>query len=415
MMSRVLSSLFLMVSFVLVSAPAQSSSDEAPLWMKVRAKTKVDRSRIADLGASIEITSDDYVIAIGNESQRDELRKLGLLEASFLATPELLDFPTDDSDFHNYDEMTKALRGLAANYPALAEVDSIGKSVEGRDILRIRITSDLANGGDRPAAIFMGGHHAREHLSMEIPLMLAEKLLTSYGSDPQITNLVDTREIHIVPVVNPDGSEHDIASGRYKMWRKNTATNTDGSKGVDLNRNYGYGWGTGGSSKRGGDETYMGPSPFSEPESQAIKKLVEETTNATMLLSFHTFSELILYPWGGTYDPITDKRDLSVFETMAKKMATWNGYTPQQSSDLYSASGDTTDWAYAEHKMFAFTFELDPKSIWDGGFYPGQDVIPGVFKKNLPACLYMIELADNPYRATEPKSSAYGLSSPLIR
>ncbi|MES2965251.1 MAG: M14 family zinc carboxypeptidase, partial [Bdellovibrionota bacterium] len=179
--------------------------------------------------------------------------------------------------------------------------------------------------------------------------------------------------------------------------------------------NYGFGWGTGGSSKRGNDDTYMGPAPFSEPETKSIRDFVEKTTNATVLLSFHTFSELILYPWGGKYDPVADAKDHSVFETMAKQMATWNGYTPQQASDLYIASGDTVDWAYGEHKIFGFTFELDPSSIWDGGFYPGQKVIPGVFAKNWQACLYMIGLADNPYRAIETPAAAYGLSSPLLR
>ncbi len=159
----------------------------------------------------------------------------------------------------------------------------------------------------------------------------------------------------------------------------------------------------------------MGPAPFSEPETKSIRDFVEKTTNATVLLSFHTFSELILYPWGGKYDPVADAKDHSVFETMAKQMATWNGYTPQQASDLYIASGDTVDWAYGEHKIFGFTFELDPSSIWDGGFYPGQKVIPGVFAKNWQACLYMIGLADNPYRAIETPAAAYGLSSPLLR
>lgn len=412
MMTRVLFALALALS---VASPAFAHDSDLPLWLKVRAKTKFDRTRIVATGASIELTRDDYVIALGNETQRAELARMGLLDTSFTAPPDLFDFPQDDSNFHNYDEMKAALLDLAARFPQLAEVDSIGRSVEGREILRIRISGDLANGADRPAAIFMGGHHAREHLSMEIPLMLAEKLLTDYATDAEVKQLVDTREIHIIPMVNPDGAEHDVASGRYKMWRKNRAANKDGTMGVDLNRNYSFGWGTGGSSKRGNDETYMGPTPFSEPETQAIKALVEKTTNATVLLSFHTFSELVLYPWGGKYDPISDARDLSVYETMAGQMAKWNGYTPQQSSDLYIASGDTTDWAYGEHKMFAFTFELDPKSMWDGGFYPGQKVIPGVFAKNWRPCLYMIGLADNPYRAIEKTSVSYGLSSPLVR
>jgi carboxypeptidase T len=83
---------------------------------------------------------------------------------------------------------------------------------------------------------------------------------------------------------------------------------------------------------------------------------------------------------------------------MARTMASWNKYTPQQASDLYIASGDTTDWAYGELGIFAFTFELSPKSMWDGGFYPGQGVIDRVFNDNLRPLLYMLDVADDPYR-----------------
>jgi len=412
MKTRVFSALFA----VLFAIPAfGSQTDTSLLWLKIRATNKVERSQIAATGASIEITRDDYVIALGSEKQRAKLDKLGLLESSFPAAADILDFPSEDSNFHNYDEMKAALFALQAKFPTLAVVDSIGKSTEGRELYRIRISGDLAHAGDHPAAIFMGGHHAREHLSMEIPLMLADKLLNDYAKDPAIKRLVDGRDIQIVPMVNPDGAEHDISDGEYKMWRKNRSDNGDGTMGVDLNRNYGYGWGTGGSSKDGDDETYMGKAPFSEPETKAVKAWVDNTPNATVLLSFHTYSELVLYPWGGVYDPISNGKDRAVFETMAKKMASWNGYTPEQSSELYIASGDTTDWAYAEHKIFAFTFELDPSEWGGGGFYPGEKVIPGVFQKNWQPCLYMIGLADDPYRATEQPAAAYGLSSPLVR
>jgi carboxypeptidase T len=83
-------------------------------------------------------------------------------------------------------------------------------------------------------------------------------------------------------------------------------------------------------------------------------------------------------------------------------MATWNGYTPEQSSALYIASGDTTDWSYGEHKIISFTFELDPKDAWGtSGFYPGAAAIPQVQQKNLEPVLYLIEYSDNPYRVID--------------
>ena len=98
---------------------------------------------------------------------------------------------------------------------------------------------------------------------------------------------------------------------------------------------------------------------------------------------------------------------------MAKQMAAWNGYTPMQASNLYIASGDTCDWAYATHKIFAFTFEMDPSGFTQDGFYPGEAALPAIFDKNWQPMLYMIDLADNPYRAIEPASKTFGNS--LIR
>ena len=140
----------------------------------------------------------------------------------------------------------------------------------------------------------------------------------------------------------------------------------------------------------------MGPKPFSEPETLAVKEFVEAHANIRVLLSFHTFSELILYPWGGKYDGVGG-RDQQVFEKMAQTMSKWNRYKPQQASDLYIASGDTCDWAYGTQNIFCFTFELSPKSMWNGGFYPGAKVIDKTFQANVNPALYLIEHAADPY------------------
>jgi carboxypeptidase T len=177
--------------------------------------------------------------------------------------------------------------------------------------------------------------------------------------------------------------------------------NGDGTYGVDLNRNYGYKWGTGGSSSNTGSETFKGPAPFSEPETRSVRDYVTAHSNISTLLSFHTYSQLILYPWGHSYASIGNARDKEVHEKMANQMAKWNGYTPQQSSELYIASGDTTDWSYGELKIISFTFELDPSRWGGGGFYPGAGHIEPTVAKNTEPVLYLLEYADNPYRAIE--------------
>jgi carboxypeptidase T len=383
-----------------------NEASDLTFWMKIKAEDKFQRTALEEMGIPIDMVRDDYVISYGGQDELSLMKAKGLLIASTPITKPS-DFPTPDAIYHNYAELTAAVQKLAQENTDIIALQSIGKSVEGRDIWHLRISTDLANSRQKPAVIFMGGHHAREHLSIDVPLRLTQKLIEDFrAGDARVVRLIQSREIHMIPMVNPDGAEFDISTGNYKMWRKNRRHNHDGSYGVDLNRNYGYQWGTGGSSTNPRADTFMGPSPFSEPETQAIKNFVEQQDNATLLLSFHTYSELILYPWGHTYDAISDARDLSVYRTMAQTMANWNNYSPQQSSELYQASGDTTDWAFGTQHIFSFTFELDPQFSGGGwGFYPGPGVIPEVVRKNWEPFLYMMEYADNPYRVLEPKLS----------
>lgn len=397
----------LATSFLFLNSTAKSI-DTNTYWMKIPATTKEERTRIANTGVSIEIVGEDYVIATGNIEERNQIAKMGLLEVDFPLV-DAMDFPEQDAAFHNYAEMLEKLQNLHNSNKEITSLTSIGKTVEGRDIWAFRISGQLQNAENLPASVFMGGHHAREHLSIELPIYYVEYLLQEYNAgNARIRSLVDNRDIHFIPMVNPDGAEFDISTGRYKSWRKNRSANSNGTFGVDLNRNYGFGWGGAGASTNPGSDTYRGTSAFSENESLAIKNYVEAHTNITILLSFHTFSELILYPWGHVYESIGNTRDKMVHEEMAKTMARWNGYTPQKSSDLYIASGDTTDWSYGEHRIISFTFELDPKDNWrGGGFYPGAGVIPAVQRKNLEPVLYLIDHSANPYRVIDQKNEYF--------
>jgi carboxypeptidase T len=218
-----------------------------------------------------------------------------------------------------------------------------------------------------------------------------------YGRDPALTNLVNTREIWVLPNINPDGGEYDVATGVYQYWRKNRRPNPGGSIGVDLNRNYGYRWGGDGSSGTPSDETYRGSAAFSEPETQVVRDFVLAHPDITAAISFHTYAELILYPYGYTYDDLPADMtpvDLMVFRKLAGDMAATNGYTPQQASDLYTTSGDTVDWLYGERHIFGFTFEMYPKGY--PGFYPPGSVIDQETRRNDAAVIYLTSVADNP-------------------
>lgn len=402
-------------------ASANHSMDipaESNYWMKIKALNKFERTRISNLGIAIDYVGDDYVIAYGSNKDLSAVKKIAHVQASSelhfeqqfrsnlnkkFNTSTDSQFPSGDEAFHTYTEMLTELQTMANENSDLMTLNSLAKTPNGYDIWAVRISKDLSSADQKPGVIFMGGHHAREHLSVELPILFIKHLLTEYkNGNTRIVSLIDSRDIHIIPMVNPDGAMYDITGGNYKMWRKNRKSNGDGQYGVDLNRNYGYMWGTGGSSSQTSNETYKGPSAFSEVESTTIKNYIESHLNITILLSLHTYSKLILYPWGHKYDAIDIANDFAVHEKMAKKMATWNGYAPKQSSDLYIASGDTTDWSYGVHKIISFTFELDPGSgfagMLAGGFYPGAKVIQPVFKKNIEPFLYLIDHCDNPYR-----------------
>jgi carboxypeptidase T len=378
--------------------------------VEIEAKDVIERSRIAHI-LHIDSVVDDRIFSVINNVDLENLTKnnVGIISIETIFDQDdidsyyqpfisIADFPEPDARFHNFDEMTAALRALEQAHPNLVDLFSIGKSIQDRDIWAIRISDDREANPNKKAIVYMGTHHAREHVSTEIALMFAEELLDSVATDVGIADLLKKIEIFVIPVVNPDGAEYDISSGSYKWWRKNRRRNTNGTYGVDLNRNYSYGWGTGGSSTNPGSDIYMGRSPFSEPETLALKNFFQAHRNVTIALTLHTFSELILYPWGGQYDGIGGP-DEALFVKMAQAMAAMNNYRPMQSSDLYIASGDTCDYLYGELKIFCFTFELSPSSMLGGGFYPGAGILDRVFDANFEPMMYLANLAEDPRRA----------------
>ncbi len=378
-------------------------------WVVLPAAGAGARTTIANAGVSIEEVSGSTVGGVADRGSLERLKLLGILPSrqTPLEQAHPSSFPQPDAAFHDYSRVKADLAATAAAHPKLVSLLNIGSSLQGRDLHALRFNPDARGRepGGKPGVVFLGTHHAREHLSTEVPLLLAKWLAANHDR-ADVKKLLATRDVYFIPLVNPDGAEYDHAdcrpdagSCRYKWHRKNMRDNQDGSRGVDLNRNYGYHWNTGGASDDPGGETYHGPAAFSEPETQAVKRFVEERPNLKALLSYHTFSELVLYPWGHKYDPIDDGPALAAYKALAAKFGELTGYTPEQSSELYIASGDTTDWAWGEKKIFSFTFELTPQSSWDGGFYPGAKAIDPTFQKNIAPMLYLLEMADDPYRA----------------
>ena len=369
-------------------------------WVTLRLDGPGARGQAAKLGVSIETIEGSLVSGTADIGTLSRLQAAGIEVQSRRSLGSLgpSDFPPSDGIYHNYGQVLSELQGIANSAQGFGSSISIGNSLQGRSLAGVKLGYPSRDGKEKPAIAFLGTHHAREHLSTEVPLLLA-RWLVDHSREPRVKKLLETRDVYIVPLVNPDGVEYDIATGSYRWQRKNMRDNGDGTTGVDLNRNYDFRFGGEGASDSPGSDTYHGPSAFSEPETRAVRDFVNGLPNLKLLVSYHTFSELILYPWGGANEPIPDGRALAAYKAMAGKMAQWTGYTPEQSSALYVASGDTCDWAYGSKGIFCFTFELTPKSQWQGGFYPGGGAVSTTFQKNIEPALYMIDLADDPYRA----------------
>ncbi|MFJ2111637.1 M14 family metallopeptidase, partial [Streptomyces sp. NPDC087850] len=285
----------------------------------------------------------------------------------------------------------------------------IGTSYQGRDIVALKISDNAATDEAEPEVLFTHHQHAREHLTVEMALYLLKELTSSYGTDSRVTNLVDNREIWIIPDLNPDGGEYDIATGAYRSWRKNRQPNSGSSAiGTDLNRNWAYRWGCcNGSSTSPSSDTYRGPAAESAPEVKVVADFVRSrviggTQQIKAAIDFHTYSELVLWPFGYTTADTTTGMtadDRNAFASVGGKMAASNGYTAEQSSDLYVTDGSIDDWLWGSHKIFAYTFEMYPRTSSGGGFYPPDEVITRETSRNRDAVLQLLENADCMYRS----------------
>lgn len=324
--------------------------------------------------------------------------------------------------YHTYAEMETALQGLASTYPTLAELSVFGTSIEGRNLYVLKISDNVTVDEAEAECLLAGNLHSRELMSVEIPLRTAEYLLQNYGLDPAVTDLVDNREIFVMPMLNPDGHvyvEQNNAGDWWTWWRKNRRDNGNGTTGVDLNRNFDYQWGLDdqGSSPNPSSLVYRGTSGFSEPETAAFAAWTANR-DLTIAFSYHSYGELLLYPWGYTYDFTVDHE---LFYTLGQDLTSTNGYyagNPAMGA-IYLTNGGSDDWAYGETttKPSYLSFTPEVNSFSQGGFGPPDTQIDPTFNLLLPMNLRMIELADEPRKVlgpTAPVLSPLAFSAPEV-
>lgn len=311
--------------------------------------------------------------------------------------------------YRSFTEMESILETTADQYPDITRLFRIGKSYENRSLWCLEITDHPGVEEDEPGVVYMGLHHAREWPTMEICLQLIEKLTSSYQDNSSIQQLVNQRRIWIIPCANPDGYvyDHDLNQG-MKWWRKNRHYfEVYDRYGVDLNRNYPGScdgdplgmWGSTGMSHHPDSNVYCGKNQGSELEIQAIQDFFI-TEDITASISYHTYGELVMWPWGHSLDKTP--ADMAYMSTVGKniagKITSQDGsgtYTPTQSAGLYPTTGDTTDWIYGYHHYvrgrphFSYTIEACKS------FHPDASILQQVCNENIEGAFYLLQEAEN--------------------
>ncbi|MBI1798985.1 MAG: immune inhibitor A [Candidatus Eisenbacteria bacterium] len=305
------------------------------------------------------------------------------------------------------DEIKMKLDQLVAsdvNDVVADKIDTLGTSRQGRPIWGLKLGKSVVGPDPRPVVFYNALTHAREPEGMQALFYFVDDLLSKYGSDSFATSLLDQRVIYIVPLVNPDGYQINVntyinsGGASFGFWRKNARDNDangliNNQDGVDINRNYGYKWGLDniGSSGNRASEVYRGPSAFSEPETQAERDIVSLLKPRTGL-SFHTYSDLMLYPWG--YTP-AGAPDSSAFQEWTDAASIGDGYqTGQGTRVLYEVNGEFNDWTYGDTllKPRAFTWTPEVGNPNDD-FYPPPSRIVPLAAENLRRCYTVAALA----------------------
>ncbi|MBN1356077.1 hypothetical protein JXA40_07385 [bacterium] len=235
-----------------------------------------------------------------------------------------------DPQYHTYATMRQELFDLETAYPDLASVLITGQSVQGRDIVSIKVSDNVLTDEPEPEMRWDGTIHGDEKIAMEVALYLINELLSNYGTDPRITAIVDTREIWFTPCVNPDGMEAGTRSN---------------ANGVDCNRDYGCQWaGWGGS-----------PAPYSQPETRAIQELIKNN-QCIVGISGHSGTELLIYAWSYMWDPTWDEAQYSDIQVRYSGIS---GYPGGQSSHvLYYVNGSSKEADYITSGTFGYTLEI---------------------------------------------------------
>jgi len=334
--------------------------------------------KLRDIGFSYETLIDDMTKFYQERSRRSET-EMKNLEREMKEKYSSGGFGFGSmGGYYTFDEVVAELDTMRMLYPNLiTEKYSIGTSIEGRTIWAVKISDNPGINEGEPEVFYNSLIHAREPAGMMSVIYFMYHLLENYGSDPEITYLLDNRELYFVPVINPDGYEYNrsISPSGGGMWRKNRRDNGGGIYGVDLNRNFGYMWGYNniGSSPNPSSEIYRGTAPFSEPEIQVIRDFCNDQ-NFLIAVNFHSYWNVIFTPWEYV---LIQTPDSNLFNNTISLGTVFNDYkNGWYIHDSYELNGSANDWMYGEQvtkpKIYSYLPEVGNNN---DGFWPIPDRI----------------------------------------
>ena len=376
-----------------------------------------DKYMILELSASdIEaLESFDFKISPATSFVEERNIRLQNLQQQFSIQTDNVSIQTipNYACYETVEETYAAADTMVLNNPNIAEFIDVGNSWEkneglgGFDIKVLKLTNQNTS-GFKPKLFINSAIHAREYTTAPLTLAFAKWLVDGYGVDADATWILDYHEVHLLLQTNPDGRK---MAETGLSWRKNTNQNycgsTSNTRGADLNRNFTQGWNSTNGQGSSGNEcslTFRGDSPGSEPETQAIESYVRSifpdnrgpnptdaapSDTSGIHIDVHSFSELVLWPWGDISTPAPNGTAL---QTLGRRFAYFNGYEPTQSVGLYPTDGTSDGVSYDELGVAAYTFELGT-AFFQSCTYFESTVKPD----NLPALIYAAKVVRAPY------------------
>jgi hypothetical protein len=425
-----------LLSLALSLLPGVAAAQPAPPAAPVVAKVYYgDKATINEIGATMDVwtvaAKEGYAIVLLRPEQYAALQSRGLRIEVDAALTAQINAPQAEAVspsagipsypcYRTVEETYDSMAQLTANHPNLLTWTDTGDSWEkvqpggagGYDLYTLVLTNK-STPGPKPKFYLMAAIHAREYATAELGARFVEKLVADYGVDADTTWLIDNYELHAVFQVNPDGRKKAETG---LSWRKNT-DNDDGCTqervpqgyyyGTDLNRNSSFKWDTGGSDDNSCGQTYHGPSPASEPETQHVEQYMANLfgdhrgpgdndpaplDTEGVMITLHSYGNSVLFPWGWS-DTLLAPNDTQL-RTLGRKFGHYNGFEVCPAGDCYYiASGGTDDYAYGTLGIPGYTFEVGTAFFQSCSTFE-SDILP----RNLPALKYAFKAARQPYK-----------------